>query len=169
MHKTLLVFGLTLMTPPAVAQQQIDAKKDWSVFESGKGKTRQCWIVSTPTAKKATRGGKPADVKRGDIFLMIAVRPAKSIKNEVSFLGGYPFKKGSTVTVKIGSNSFSLFTENETAWALSTEDDNRLVAAMRRGAKARIEGTSTRGTRTFDTFSLSGFTAALKRARQQCK
>lgn len=158
-----------LATLPAAAQQRVDAKKDWSIFEAGSGATKQCWIVSQPTGWKATRGGQTVQVNRGDIFLMVAVRPADKVTNEVSFLGGYPFQKGSQVTVEIGSKTYKLFTDNESAWAPSTNEDNQIVAAMRAGAKAIVKGESSRGSTTHDTFSLSGFTAALKAAQDRCK
>ena len=153
----------------AMAQTRVDAKKDWSIFEAGSGNQKVCWIVSQPTAKKATRGGKEVQVNRGDIFLMVAVRPGDNVKNEVSYLAGYPFKGGSKVTVSVGSNSFTLFTDGENAWTTSAGQDDSLTSAFRRGAKAQIKGLSSRGTTTLDTFSLSGFTAALKAAQANCK
>lgn len=153
----------------AMGQTRVDAKKDWSIFEAGSGKNKVCWIVSQPTKKTATRGGQTVEVNRGDIFLMIAVRPGDNVKNEVSYLGGYPFKKGSKVSVSVGSKNASLFTDGENAWTSSPSEDSKLVAAFRGGATALIQGTSTRGTTTRDTFSLSGFTAALKSAQTRCR
>jgi invasion protein IalB len=152
----------------AQTQQRIDAKKDWSIFLAGEGDRKVCWIVSQPTKTAAFRNGRSVQVNRGDIFLMVSIRPADGVANEVSFLSGYPFKKGSEVKASVGSKSFTMFTEGENAWAPSGEDDAALVDAFRRGAKAKIEGTSKRDTRTVDTFSLSGFTAALKAAANLC-
>ena len=39
---------------------------------------------------------------------------------------------------------------------------------MKRGAEATVTGRSGRGTRTADTFSLLGFTAAVADAEQRC-
>ena len=69
----------------------------------------------------------------------------------------------------MGSKKFILFTEGENAWAPSGADDAALVDAFRRGARAKVEGVSKRGTKTVDTFSLSGFTAALEAAANLCK
>ncbi len=153
----------------AQTQQRVDAKKDWSIFQAGAEGQKVCWIVSQPTRTAAFRNGKSVSVNRGDIFLMISIRPADGITNEVSFLGGYPFKKGSEVTASVGRKKFTLFTEGENAWAPSAKDDAALVAAFRRGARAKVRGVSTRGTKTVDTFSLSGFTAALEAAVGLCK
>lgn len=155
----------------AVAQTQarVDAKKDWSIFEASSGGQKVCWIVSQPTSSAASRNGKSVQVNRGDIFLMVSIRPSDGVVNEVSFLSGYPFKKGSEVSAEVGAKKFSLFTEGENAWAPSAKDDAALVEAFRRGAKAKIRGQSARGTKTADTFSLSGFTAALAAAAALCK
>jgi invasion protein IalB len=163
-----LVFA---MAATAVDAQQttdrVDAKRDWSVFTSDEGE-KVCWIVTQPTTSIAKRDGKQVTVKRDPIYLMVAVRPAKGAKNEVSMVSGYPFKKGSTVGAKIGSDSYDLFTEGEGAWLASAEDDDRVVASMKRGATAVMTGMSERGTVTIDTFSLLGFTAALESARTLC-
>jgi hypothetical protein len=152
----------------AAAQERVDAKRDWSIFEAGEGEQKVCWIVSQPKSSTAERGGQTVEVNRGDIFLMIAVRPADDVKNEVSFISGYPFDKGSNVTVTVGSDEFTMFTDGENAWTSSKADDDRLTAAFRGGADARVEGESSRGTTTRDTFSLMGFSDALDAARERC-
>ena len=43
-----------------------------------------------------------------------------------------------------------------------------IVAALRRGSTATVTGVSARGTTTVDTFSLSGFTAAVGDAEKRC-
>ncbi|MFV0472894.1 MAG: invasion associated locus B family protein [Pikeienuella sp.] len=150
------------------ANESVGAKKDWSIFKQGAAADRQCWIVSQPVSSRALRGGKPVSVNRGDIYLMVAIRPGAQVKNEVSMIAGYPFRGGSSVKVAIGSDSFEMFTEGEGAWADSSESDGKIVDAMRRGSAAEITGVSTRGTTTIDRFSLSGFTAALDEARALC-
>jgi len=153
----------------AQTQQRVDAKKDWSIFQAEAEGRRVCWIVSQPTRTAAFRNGKSVQVNRGDVFLMISIRPADGVASEVSFLSGYPFKKGSEVKASVGAKKFTLFTEGENAWAPSAKDDAALIDAFRRGARAKVEGVSKRGTKTVDTFSLSGFTAALEAAVGLCK
>lgn len=153
----------------AQARDAVDRKQDWSVFKQGEAAARECWIVSQPVSSTAKRGGGTVDVNRGDIFLMVGVRPGDRVKNEVSMMGGYPFRKDSSVKLKIGTTNYELFTAGEGAWTDSAESDNKLVAAMKRGSDAVATGVSTRGTTTIDTFSLRGFTAALNEARKVCQ
>jgi hypothetical protein len=157
-----------LMAAPAVGQTRVDAKRDWSIFEAGEGAQKVCWIVSQPKSSSATRGGQTVQVNRGDIFLMVAVRPADNVTNEVSYLSGYPFKEGSNVTLTVGSDNYTLFTNGENAWTQSGAEDDQITAAFRGGSEARVVGESSRGTTTRDVFSLSGFTAALDAARERC-
>jgi len=167
-----LLAGLLLAVPaeaPAQAQQSVGSEQDWSIFEAAANGNKVCWIASQPTRSAAYRDGKQVDVRRGDIFLMISIRPADGVKNEVSFISGYPFKKGSEVETDVGGKSFTMFTEGENAWAPSSSDDDAIVTAFRAGIDAKVEGTSSRGTRTVDTFSLLGFTAALDKASDLCE
>jgi len=157
---------------PAFAQsaERVAAHVDWSVFVASDPK--ECYIVSPPKSSVARRDGQAAEVQRGDIRLFVAFRPGENVSNEVSFTGGYPFQDGGTVTLVIGADSFNLGPgrgdSGEWAWT-DPADDARVVAAMRRGSTATITGTSSRGTTTEDTFSLSGFTAAVEDAEARCR
>ncbi len=138
---------------------------DWTVFAANSPK--ECWAVSPPKSTKNTRDGKEVDVNRGDIRLYVAYRPGQN--GEVSFTGGYPFAPDSTVEVDIGGNKFNLFTEGESAWTGSPAEDGKLISALRAGSTATVTGRSSRGTRTQDTFSLSGITAATNTAKSRCQ
>ncbi|WBU65749.1 invasion associated locus B family protein [Paracoccus aerodenitrificans] len=138
---------------------------DWTVFAGSS--PRECWAVSPPKSTVNTKDGQTVEVQRGDIRLYVAYRPGSA--GEVSFTGGYPFNPGSTVSVNIGGQGFDLFTEGENAWTGSSAEDARLIAALRAGAEATVTGMSSRGTRTVDTFSLSGITAATNAAKAQCQ
>lgn len=158
----------TLIATAAFAQARVGVRDDWSIFEAGKGTQKVCWVVTKPKRWSAERGGKTVQVQRGDIYLMVSVRPADNVKNEVSYLSGYPFKEGSTVTIKVAGKDFTMFTDGENAWTSSKADDDRLAAAFRAGADAKVVGLSSRGTTTYDTFSLIGFTDALAAAQDRC-
>lgn len=161
---TVALYGVS----EAQTQTRVGSQKDWAIFQAGDGNDKICWVATKPTRSSATRDGRNVDVRRGDIFLMVAVRPKDDAKNEVSFLAGYPFRKDSKVTATVGSSSFEMFTSGENAWTSGPDKDDQIVAAFRRGSSARLQGVSQRGTTTTDTFSLLGFTAALEEARKLC-
>ena len=165
-----ILLGLVVWAPAlSQTQSRVDVQRDWSVFVAEQGGKTVCWIVSRPTKSVALRGGKTVAVNRGDIFMMVAMRPADGVEGEVSFISGYPFRKGSEVEAKVGSNTYTMFTSGENAWLRGPEEDANLIAAFRRGVDAVVEGVSSRGTTTVDTFSLLGFTAALESAEGRCK
>jgi hypothetical protein len=166
-----LIFGLCAAGPAfAQSAERVAAHTDWSVFVASDPK--ECYIVSPPVSSVARRDGQTVEVQRGDVRLFVAFRPGENVTNEVSFTGGYPFREGSTVSLAVGSDSFSLGPgqgdSGEWAWT-DPSDDSRVVAALRRGATAKLSGTSARGTTTEDTFSLSGFTAAVEDAAARCR
>ncbi len=158
------------LSAPAVAQDsstnRVAAKTDWSVFVESDPK--ECWSVSTPKEIVNTRDGRVVAATRGQILMMVFHRPDAGARAQVAFTGGYPFKSGSTVTLDISGNNFSLFTEGEWAWPATPADDAKIVTAMKRGASAVVTGVSSRGTTTKDTFSLLGFTAAAEDAEARC-
>lgn len=154
----------------AFAQEQstncVAAKTDWSVFVEDN--PTECWGVSTPKETVNSRDGRVVAVNRGQTLLMVFYRPSAGAKGQVAFTGGYPFASGSTVNLEISGNTFELFTEGEWAWPATTDDDAKIITAMKRGANAVLSGRSGRGTNTKDTFSLLGFTAAVEDAAKRC-
>lgn len=159
-----------MLAAPAMAQQestnQVATMTDWSVFTEQN--PRECWGVSAPRETSATRDGQPVEARRGEVLLFVTFRPGSGAVGEISYTSGYPFAEGSTVSVAIGGESYTLFTDGEWAWPASPEEDARLLAAMKAGADATIVGRSGRGTETTDTFSLRGFTAAMTEAESRC-
>jgi len=155
----------------AVAQEEstnrVSANTDWSVFVESD--PTECWAVSAPKETVNSRDGNIVEVRRGDIALIVFYRPSENVVGQVMFTGGYPFADDSTVSVQIADTTFQMFTEGETAWPATPEDDARFVAAMKRGANAVLTARSGRGTQTQDTFSLLGFTAAVDEAARRCE
>ncbi len=160
----------TLAAPSLMAQDQstnrVAAKTDWSVFVEDD--PTECWSVSAPKKTVNTRDGRVVAVKRSDILLFVFFRPGADVKGQVTFTGGYPFAPNSTVNLDISGSQFALFTDGEWAWPASASEDTKIITAMKRGAEATLTGRSSRGTKTEDTFSLLGFTAAVEDAEKRC-
>ena len=166
----LCIAAFSLIATGAVAQEsdnRVAANTDWSVFVEDSPK--ECWSVSKPKQTVNTKGGRAVAVNRGDILLFVSYRPGSGVSGEVSFTGGYPFKPDSTVSLTIGNDVYQLFTDGEWAWSKGAEDDAKIIASLKRGASAVAVAESSRGTRTEDTFSLLGFTAAVDDAAARCK
>jgi hypothetical protein len=140
----------------------IGSYKNWSAHTFKEAKGPVCYLHGVPSRSV----GKYT--KRGDIYLQVTHRPAAKTKNEVSITAGYAHKKGSEVNATIDGKTFVLFTEGDTAWAGDEKADAALVAAMRAGRLMVVRGISARGTKTSDTYSLAGFTAAHKAINKAC-
>ena len=158
--------GIATFAAAQESTNQVAVKTDWSVFTEESPK--ECWGVSSPKESLNTRDGAPVTVRRGDILLFVTFRPGGA-GGEVSFAGGYPFAPGSTVNADIGGTTFDLISEGEWAWTASPADDATILAALKGGQSAILSAQSAKGTKTQDTFSLRGFTAAMTEAEARCK
>ena len=135
----------------------------WGAFSLNEGKGLACYLAGQP------KDSKPTGVKRGPIWLLVTHRPYKKIEGEIGVYVGYPLKASSTVTIDIDRQKFKLYTVDDTAWVEDAKMEAKLVAAMRKGRRMVIKGTSKRGTNTTDTYSLNGFTRAHLAINRACK
>lgn len=140
--------------------------RNWEAYTfNERGKTVcAIWAAANKSEGKYT--------KRGEVVMFVSHRPWTRQKrvHEVSFEAGYRFKPDSEVKITIdAAKKFTLFTEAETAWNNTAQDDAALVKAMRTGKIMVIEGVSRRGTKTRDTFELFGFTAAHNAINKACR
>jgi len=163
----ILLFGVGALNAQDASTNVASTQADWVVFVEESPK--ECWAASQPIETVNKRDGRMVSVKRSDILLFVSYIPGSGIKGQISFTGGYPFADGSNVTLNVDGTNFALFTEGEWAWARSDEDDVKIIKAMKKGAKAILSASSSRGTKTQDTFSLLGFTAAVEDAEKRCK
>ena len=96
---------------------------DWAAYAYKAGQGKVCYVVSQPKASQ------PKGAKRDPIFFLITHRPSQGIKNEVSTIIGYAFKKDATVEVKVDEAAFQLFTNGDGAWADTKDKDRKKLAA----------------------------------------
>lgn len=158
--------ALTAFAHAALAAEPkaLGSFKDWNAFAFDEGGHKVCYMSSQPKKKE------PAGAKRGDIYVLVTHRPAEKSFDVVSFIAGYSFKKESEATADVGAKNFKLFTDGETAWARDADTDKALVAAMKeaKGKPMVMKGTSARGTRTADTYSLDGMAEAYGAINTAC-
>jgi len=140
----------------------------WKAYEmKDKDGQKVYYMLSEPTSSK----GKYT--KRGDVYALITHRPGKKSFNVVSLHAGYSFKDGAQViaTVKSGKNTkdFKLFTDKETAWTPSDQEDKNFTKNLTEwGSTLEIKGESLRGTKTVDEYSLKGSLAAYRAICKAC-
>lgn len=159
---------------PAAAQPAVGtgpatflgAFSNWSAYSTGTGSSMTCYALSKP---RATR---PKGAKRTDIYLMVSAWPSRKIKGEPQIVLGYPGNEKGAASLGVGAEKFTFFIRNNgkeaSAWLTSLNDSQRLIDAMRSGVSAVASGVSQRGTKTIDTYSLSGFNDALTKIQTAC-
>ncbi len=158
-------FGLSTLTATTSSAQGIKAigqHKDWTSYSYTENGHKVCFMNSVP--KKAEGNYK----KRGDIYLVVSHRAAEKRWDEISIQAGYSYRPDSQVTLSVGKSSYKFFTAGDSAWAYTQEDDQKVINAMIKGSKLIVRGVSGRGTKTKDTYSLSGFSAAYRAINQAC-
>ncbi len=154
---------LALCVTPALADdvKLLDKYKDWSAYAAA-GSPKVCFAVAQPKASL------PKKVNRDPIYFYISQWPADNVTNEVSVKMGYPFAAGAKVTVTVGTAKFELFTKDEGAFVEKPDVESKLIDAMKNASTMKVEGKSSRGTATSDTYSLTGLGDALDRAAKEC-
>lgn len=169
MKKLLGIFTvLALSALPAAADPAnlLGVFSNWTAYSSGSGSSLTCFATSKP---RATR---PAGAKRGDIYLMVSDWPGRKVKAEPQIVYGYPAREGGAAALGIGPDKFTFFMRNNgkegSGWLQALNDNSRLITDMQGGVSAVASGISQRGTKTVDTYSLSGFNDALTKIHAVC-
>ena len=162
---TFVIVTSLLVTTAFAGPVEMLVSKNWGAYRFDNDGSRICFVSSVPTTSK----GKYDPKNRGDIRIFVSHGPGKAERDVVQVIAGYRYKAQSDVTLSIDGKSFKLFTLEDRAYAESEEDDRRIIVQMKRGNKMTIIGTSSRGTKTTDTYSLAGFTKTKAVIDKTCK
>ena len=121
-----------------------------------------CYIGSQPI-----KTDLPETKKRGENYILV-YKIIGSDENIVQVEAGYQYNLDKEIVVNIDNTSFSFYStedSNETAW---TDNDSKVIYAMKKGLKLILSGQSSRGTITNDTYTLKGFTSAINQLNKDC-
>jgi hypothetical protein len=157
MNKTLLTF-ITIFILIITKQTLSLEKGKWTFVEDDDW----CYIGSLPI-----KSDLPTTKKRGDNYILV-YKIASSDENIVQIEAGYKYNLGKDITVEIDSAFFDFYStedSSETSW---TNDDQKVILAMKKGLDLIISGESIRGTVTNDTYTLKGFTSAINKLNKDC-
>tara|TARA_B100001057_G_scaffold122072_1_gene120920 strand:- start:3 stop:473 length:471 start_codon:yes stop_codon:yes gene_type:complete len=109
----------------------------------------------------------PSDKKRGDFYILVY----KNIGNPdtvVQIEAGYNYKVPSDIIINIDNGEYGFYTSKDLPTAAWTEEDNKVIFAMKKGLELKVTGESSRGTITNDSYTLNGFTAAYNQLINDC-
>lgn len=146
----------------AEAPEVLGTFGEWTSFAEGNDKAKLCYAASAPIKKE----GKYTS--RGDTAVLVTHNLGDGSFDVVSVVAGYEFKPDEDVLAQVDATKFTMFTKGDRAWNAEGKDDREMVAAMKRGRNLLVIGNSTRGTRTTDTYSLTGFTKAYEAISKAC-
>lgn len=145
------------------AQIKLDGQfKNWTAQNTNINGQQVCYAVSSPIASD------PKNLNRAESRIFVSFRANDKIQNEISVTSGYNYKASSKVNLAIEKKEFNFETEDNFAWLTKYEDEISLIELMRKSTQAKVTATSVRGTKTIDTFSLSGFSDAYEAAKKKC-
>ena len=143
---------------------QIEKFNDWSVLRQETDAGRLCYITSEPIEKK----GDYDKNNRGETRVFVTHGPGKAERDVVSIVAGYVFEKQSEVRLYVDGVKQLFFTLQDRAWSFGPDEDKKIIRNMKRGNKLTVEGVSSRGNKTIDIYSLSGFTKAKQMLDKIC-
>jgi len=109
----------------------------------------------------------PTNKKRGNSYVLVY----KNIGNPetvVQIEAGYNYKISADIIVNIDKGDYKFYTTEDLPTAAWTEEDNKVIFAMKKGLELIVTGESSRGTVTNDKYTLNGFTAAYNKLIEEC-
>ena len=136
--------------------------KDWETFTVTENNNKICFAQSIPILRA------PKKFERNPSRLFVSFRPTEDIKDEVSATSGYTFQKEKIVKAKTGKKTYDFFSQEEFAWILDTEEEQKFIKAMKKASRVMIIGRTDKGKQTIDHYSLMGFSKAYNTAKKNC-
>ena len=136
--------------------------KDWETFTVTENENKICFAQSIPILRA------PKKFERNPSRLFVSFRPTEDIKDEVSATSGYTFQKEKIVKAKTANKTYDFFSQEEFAWILDTEEEQRFIKAMKKASRVMIIGRTDKGKQTIDHYSLMGFSKAYNIAKKNC-
>ena len=121
-----------------------------------------CYIGSLPL-----KSDLPDTKKRGENYILV-YKLIGSDEKIIQIEAGYNYNLSADILVKIDQAEYGFYTtedSSDTAW---TNNDSEVIYAMKMVLELILNGESSRGTITNDTYTLKGFTAALNKLNEDC-
>ena len=157
MQKALLTFIFIFLTTFANNLFALE-KGSWTLTKNNDW----CYIGSLPIKSDLS------ETKiRGENYILV-YKIIGSDENIVQVEAGYQYNLENDIVVKIDNTSFKFYStkdSSETAW---TDNDEKVIYAMKKGLELLLSGHSSRGTITNDTYTLKGFTSAINKLNKDC-
>ena len=162
LYISFIVILISFSARSAEDLKSIGKFKDWETFTVTENDNKICFAQSIPILRA------PKKFERNPSRLFITFRPSEDMKDEVSATSGYTFQKEKIVKAKTGKKTYDFFSQEEFAWIIDTEEEQRFIKAMKKASRVMIIGRTEKGKQTIDHYSLMGFTKAYNTAKKNC-
>jgi invasion protein IalB len=159
-----LLAAIVIAPSAGMAQQakSLGTFNAWTAWQGTDANGEICYISSQPS------DSEPKNVNRDPIHFLVIHRKGLGTKNEVQTLIGYPFNANPNASATVDGKAYPMVTEGSAAWLASSGDESGFVSSLKAGTELVVRGTSQRGTKTTDKYSLRGVTAAMSAIDKAC-
>ena len=162
LYISFIIILISFSARSAEELKSIGKFKDWETFTVTENNNKICFAQSIPILRT------PKKFERNPSRLFVSFRPTEDIKDEVSATSGYAFQKEKVVKAKSGKKTFDFFAQENFAWILDTEEEQKFIQAMKKASRVMIIGRTDKGKQTIDHYSLMGFSKAYNTAKKNC-
>lgn len=136
--------------------------RDWSAYATSDDAGQLCFAMTKPKQIEPQPDGFT------EAYLYLTNRPAEGVRNELNLVAGYQFSPDTGAALTVGSHTYTLFTDTDAAWLEDVSQSENLAGFIRAGSSLWVEGTTERGIKIKQVFSLSGATAASRAIDAAC-
>ena len=157
-----IIILISFVARSAENLKSIGKFKDWETFTVNEINNKICFAQSIPILRA------PKKFERDPSRLFVSFRPNENIKAEVSATSGYTFQKEKIVKAKSGKKTFDFFVQENFAWILDDEEEQKFIQAMKKASRVMIIGRTDKGKQTVDHYSLMGFSKSYNTAKKNC-
>ena len=162
LYISFIVIFISFSARSAEELKSIGKFKDWETFTVTENNNKICFAQSIPILRA------PKKFERNPSRLFVSFRPTEDIIDEISATSGYTFQKEKIVKAKTGKKTFNFFAQENFAWILDTEEEQKFIQAMKKASRVMIIGRTDKGKQTIDHYSLMGFSKAYTTAKKNC-
>ena len=164
----LILVSIGLLRPIALEAKEVQKSLGtfglWQTYSYNENNQQVCYMV------KAAHFPSTKQFKRGASYLMITHRPSENSDDVISYNAGYNYKPAADVKVTIGKDSFSLFSQKDTAWSRDTKTDHLIATAISHSDYMKVSGVPAQkgASNITDTLDLKGSHAAYDAISKAC-
>lgn len=156
--KHVALFALLLVSAPAAAKDSLGVFADWGAFRDLQ--FARCYAIAEPQPSTRARDYQP--------YAAVGTWPRRGVRGQLHFRLSRKMAPDAAVSLRVGSQRFTLTGGGGDAWARDKAMDAAIVAAMRSAESMTVSARDARGRAFWDTYRLAGAATAMDAASVGC-